>query len=88
MIGQMTSLFNVNNAKSCMLQGIKRGNRDPNPHLHQSLAVLAGEMGFIEEARAWFSPGHGKRFEYNTCLPRSVVGSDNQRRTSQHRYTL
>lgn len=29
----------------------------PNPHLYNSLAVLAGESGFVEEARAWFKQG-------------------------------
>lgn len=29
----------------------------PNPHLFQSIAVLAGEMGYVEEARRWFREG-------------------------------
>ena len=29
----------------------------PNPHLYQSIAVLAGEMGYLEEARRWFREG-------------------------------
>lgn len=40
-----------------MMQGIKKTKDRPNPHLYQSLAVLAGDMGFIEEARAWFRQG-------------------------------
>lgn len=37
-------------------QGI-RATEVPNPHLYQSIAVLAGEMGYVEEARRWFREG-------------------------------
>lgn len=43
--------------KIFMLQGVKKTRGPPNPHLYQSLAVLAGEMGFVDEARAWFRKG-------------------------------
>lgn len=29
----------------------------PNPHLYQSMALLAGEMGYVAEARRWFREG-------------------------------
>ena len=38
-------------------QGVKKLQGAPNPHLYCSLAVLAGEMGFVEQARAWFKQG-------------------------------
>ncbi len=38
-------------------QGIRATEGMPNPHLFQSIAVLAGEMGYVEEARRWFREG-------------------------------
>ena len=40
-----------------MLQGIRATQERPNPFLYQSIAMLAGEMGYIEEARQWFREG-------------------------------
>lgn len=45
-----------------LLQGVKKTRNRPNPYLYQSLAVLAGEMGYVEEARKWFREG-------TSCLP-------------------
>ena len=48
-----------------MLQGIRATQDQPSPFLYQSIAMLAGEMGYIEEARQWFREGtstlRGKR---------------------------
>ncbi len=38
-------------------QGIRATEGTPNPHLFQSIAVLAGEMGYVDEARRWFREG-------------------------------
>jgi hypothetical protein len=47
------------------LQGIRATQERPNPHLYQAIAMLAGEMGYIDEARQWFREGtsslEGKR---------------------------
>ena len=49
----------------CLLQGIRATSEFPNPHLYQSIAMLAGEMGYVAEARQWFREGtsalRGKR---------------------------
>jgi len=49
-------------ARDLWVKGVRLAKKDPayaeagpNPHLHQSLAVLAAEAGFMEEARAWFA---------------------------------
>lgn len=39
------------------LQGVKVTVERPNPYLYQSLAVLAAEMGLLEESRKWFMKG-------------------------------
>ena len=39
------------------LQGIRATREYPNPHLYQSIAILAGEMGYVAEARQWFREG-------------------------------
>lgn len=36
---------------------MKATSERPNPYLYQSLAVLAAEMGLVEESRKWFSKG-------------------------------
>jgi Tfp pilus assembly protein PilF len=49
-------------ARDLWVRGVREAKKDaaayavagPNPHLHQSLAMLAAEAGFMEEARAWF----------------------------------
>ena len=38
-------------------QGIAATRGRPNPHLYQSIAVLAGEVGLVDEARQWFREG-------------------------------
>jgi hypothetical protein len=38
----------------CWWQGIKATQNNPNQHLYQSIAMLAGEMGYLEESRNWF----------------------------------
>lgn len=38
-------------------QGIMATRGRPNPHLYQSMALLAGEMGYVAEARRWFREG-------------------------------
>ena len=40
-----------------MLQGIRATQEFPNPFLYQSIAMLAGDMGYIEEARQWYREG-------------------------------
>ena len=35
-------------------QGVRACGDRPNPHLYQSLAVLAAESGYLPEARRWF----------------------------------
>lgn len=39
------------------MQGVKATAENPNPYLYQSLAVLAAEMGLVEESRKWFMKG-------------------------------
>ena len=50
---------------SCLPQGIRATRDHPNPYLYQSIAMLAGEMGYVHEARQWFREGtsalHGKK---------------------------
>jgi hypothetical protein len=47
------------------LQGIRATQERPNPHLYLAIAELAGEMGYIDQARQWFREGtsslEGKR---------------------------
>ena len=50
------------------LQGVKKIKGAPNPHLYNSLAVLAGESGFVEEARAWFKQGTSSVRVSHVCL--------------------
>ena len=38
-------------------QGVKATAASPNAYLFQSLAVLAADMGRVEEARKWFHKG-------------------------------
>jgi hypothetical protein len=40
-----------------MSQGVRATAASPNPYLFQSLAVLAADMGRIDEARKWFHKG-------------------------------
>ncbi|KAK9907358.1 hypothetical protein WJX75_002146 [Coccomyxa subellipsoidea] len=48
---------NLVKARDLWLKGIRATEGVPNPHLYQSIAVLAGEMGYLEEARRWFREG-------------------------------
>ncbi|BDA50860.1 PsbB mRNA maturation factor Mbb1, chloroplastic [Coccomyxa sp. Obi] len=48
---------NLVKARDLWLKGIRATEGTPNPHLYQSIAVLAGEMGYVEEARRWFREG-------------------------------
>jgi len=49
---------------------VKKTDGFPNPHLYNSLGVLAGEMGFVEEARAWFKQGTSSvRVSHRLPLP-------------------
>ena len=58
------------------LQGVKKCQGPPNPHLYQSLGVLAGEMGFVDEARAWFRRGtESIRVRYSTLEHGSIAAS-------------
>ena len=43
-------------ARDLWVKGVRSAPRGapPNPHLHQSLAVLAADTGYMEEARSWF----------------------------------
>ena len=53
----------------CM-QGVKKSAKKNLAHMYQSLAVLAGEMGFVDEARAWFRQGTAT--VRVRCLPASA----------------
>lgn len=49
--------LSVRVAGICVLQGIRATADSPNPHLYQSVAALAGQMGYVGEARRWFREG-------------------------------
>eukprot|EP00884_Botryococcus_braunii_P022420 jgi/Botrbrau1/8862/Bobra.50_2s0019.1 len=44
-------------ARDIWMKGVIKTRSTPNPYLYQSLALLAGEMGYVEEARKWFREG-------------------------------
>ncbi|CAK0784724.1 hypothetical protein CVIRNUC_007928 [Coccomyxa viridis] len=48
---------NLLKAKDIWMKGIRATREYPNPHLYQSIAILAGEMGYVAEARQWFREG-------------------------------
>ena len=37
------------------------------PYMYCSLAVMAAELGRVDEARAWFEEGTGSRFGRTSC---------------------
>ena len=49
---------------------MKKSAKKNVAHMYQSLAVLAGEMGFVGEARAWFRQGTAT--VRVRCLPASA----------------
>ncbi|KAK9811400.1 hypothetical protein WJX72_003311 [[Myrmecia] bisecta] len=44
-------------ARDLWMKGIRATRNTPNPHLYQSLALLAADMGSTDEARQWFREG-------------------------------
>lgn len=73
------------------MQGVKKATGVPNPHLYNSLAVLAGEMGFVEEARAWFKQGTSSvrvityfNLDRITCNTGSLIAYLQSREQSTH----
>lgn len=44
-------------ARDYWIRGIKNAKRSPSPYLYNSLAVLAAELGRVQEAREWFQKG-------------------------------
>lgn len=44
-------------ARDLWMKGIQATMDNPNPYLYQSLAVLASELGRVDEARQWFRLG-------------------------------
>ena len=64
-LSQCSWRHNVDIKVLLCLQGIRETQERPNPHLYQAIAMLAGEMGYIDEARQWFREGtsslEGKR---------------------------
>ena len=49
-------------ARDCWIRGIKNAKRSPSPYLFNSLAVLAAELGRVDEAREWFQKGTKTEF--------------------------
>jgi len=48
---------NLLRARDVWLKGIRKTKEKPNPYLFQSVALLAADMGLVEEARKWFLKG-------------------------------